>query len=704
MRGLSAGVWMIASGCSFFGLEDFEWPQGEAGCEMLNARDAIADDACELWQPRGPRQDCSFGPRDFDGDGVAPPECGGDDCDDRAPTAFPGGAEICNAVDDDCNGLVDDVRAAPEPSIPIVASLGAPDFVRYGEAEVGAGVVWGKAGEPPRFEIVSSTAQLTLGRSLGSRTNANPVEADTDATLAEGCAERIVVPNELPACGPGDLCPGTQECVTAPGGERICEPPVVARMPDMLPGDCTTHVGCSDGNYCNGLDLCEPNSPASDARGCRPSPSGDPCQVALRQRCSTSLNACVEYSTSSCAVADIALGSAGGEWIATPITSDAMCEGRVRTAYFEDREALPAERMPGRFLTMRGDERFSTSWLGVDLGESACTGASRAEGAPRGAAGIAIATLPADAGVDRRRVQGLATWLAAPVCRGIGACPASAGAEVEAIALWFEEGGAGGTPIAWVNASGSGRPAIAGTSTSSRVHVAAYGSGARAGFVLAWAAADGAHARLVPAMTDPSPICGVAGETLPCIDPVAPYNTAIDAGTDRATPDLVLGADVALGGSPAGDVAIAAGIARPEGIDLVLAWAEAGAVVVARARLDAAAGTIAPRDTPMRIDAASASSVGVVHVDRGFARAGATIGGERVGEDEQGGFVVAWSDGGATRAIRIADALDAPIAMGAFSLGPPASSLHGFVDRDGRARLIGRTGDSLVVFPSICGE
>lgn len=44
---------------------------------------------------------------DADGDGFASIRSGGDDCDDDAPTAHPGGTEVCNFVDDDCDGRTD---------------------------------------------------------------------------------------------------------------------------------------------------------------------------------------------------------------------------------------------------------------------------------------------------------------------------------------------------------------------------------------------------------------------------------------------------------------------------------------------------------------------------------------------------------------------------------------------------------------------
>ncbi|WP_053233736.1 MopE-related protein [Sandaracinus amylolyticus] len=47
---------------------------------------------------------CSLDP-DVDGDGAQRTECGGDDCDDEDPRRFPGGVEICDAdgVDEDCD-------------------------------------------------------------------------------------------------------------------------------------------------------------------------------------------------------------------------------------------------------------------------------------------------------------------------------------------------------------------------------------------------------------------------------------------------------------------------------------------------------------------------------------------------------------------------------------------------------------------------
>lgn len=69
----------------------------------------------------GHDEDCNastYGDRDLDADGVVDHVCCNDDgsvsrcgvdCDDRAAGTYPGATEICNAVDEDCDALVDDV-------------------------------------------------------------------------------------------------------------------------------------------------------------------------------------------------------------------------------------------------------------------------------------------------------------------------------------------------------------------------------------------------------------------------------------------------------------------------------------------------------------------------------------------------------------------------------------------------------------------
>jgi hypothetical protein len=47
-------------------------------------------------------------PHDLDGDGATTVERGGDDCDDTNAAVHPSAVEVCNAVDDDCDGATDE--------------------------------------------------------------------------------------------------------------------------------------------------------------------------------------------------------------------------------------------------------------------------------------------------------------------------------------------------------------------------------------------------------------------------------------------------------------------------------------------------------------------------------------------------------------------------------------------------------------------
>lgn len=88
-------------------------------CVVLDAIDCDDNDPCTTDTCDAETGLCAYGPStfDLDGDGFNAPLPGtspgadgscGDDCNDASADAFPGNTEICDGVDNDCNGIVDD--------------------------------------------------------------------------------------------------------------------------------------------------------------------------------------------------------------------------------------------------------------------------------------------------------------------------------------------------------------------------------------------------------------------------------------------------------------------------------------------------------------------------------------------------------------------------------------------------------------------
>lgn len=115
--------------------------------------DVCTDDACD------PARGCVFSPLTFDndGDGFKAPRAGfapgqpnacGNDCDDRSAAAFPGNTEVCDGVDNDCNGVVDD-------EMTYVASKPAP--LRVSTAEGDRASAGALLGTPDGFVLTYAT-------------------------------------------------------------------------------------------------------------------------------------------------------------------------------------------------------------------------------------------------------------------------------------------------------------------------------------------------------------------------------------------------------------------------------------------------------------------------------------------------------------------------------------------------------------------
>ena len=119
-------------------------------------KDPCTQVTCDPWTGK-----CTFSALavDNDKDGHKGPQPGfaagdpgacGDDCDDTSPNAYPGATEICDGVDNDCNGVVDDnaqfvpsqedaVQVDDEANAPA-----APGGLAFAGDEVGyTGSYWG---------------------------------------------------------------------------------------------------------------------------------------------------------------------------------------------------------------------------------------------------------------------------------------------------------------------------------------------------------------------------------------------------------------------------------------------------------------------------------------------------------------------------------------------------------------------------------
>jgi Putative metal-binding motif len=79
------------------------------GCQSGPVITCSTDVACTIDTCVEATQSCEHVPRDADGDGDPPIQCGGTDCNDFDPLVSGNASEICgNGIDDNCNGVIDE--------------------------------------------------------------------------------------------------------------------------------------------------------------------------------------------------------------------------------------------------------------------------------------------------------------------------------------------------------------------------------------------------------------------------------------------------------------------------------------------------------------------------------------------------------------------------------------------------------------------
>lgn len=228
--------------------------------------DCLDDDPCTTREICDPAtRVCLWLPLDGDGDGDPPRVCGGADCDDSNPSTFTGAPDLCDGVDNSCNGAVDQ---------PLVAGACAPNQAcDAGRCVCTDGLVECAAG------ACVDTASDPLN--CGGCSNVCP----QGATCSEG---NCTCDGDLAACGSG--CADLQADALNCGG---CDIQCAAGHV------CSTGV-CVDVDECaTGTDTCSDrrqncvNTVGGFTCSCKPGFSGSLC---------TDTNECLLTSNNNCAV------------------------------------------------------------------------------------------------------------------------------------------------------------------------------------------------------------------------------------------------------------------------------------------------------------------------------------------------------------------------------------------------------------------
>ncbi|MEM9191411.1 MAG: putative metal-binding motif-containing protein [Myxococcota bacterium] len=128
----------LTFGCSFAGLDEGlegEACDGPAFCAPLNEIEPPGD-PCLAWTCDRASNRCAVLPMDADNDGAPAPGCAPvgtpADCDDLDPTRSPLLTEICDGVDNDCSGAIDEGTAlTPGPVQTLVPLAGSAETVQF---------------------------------------------------------------------------------------------------------------------------------------------------------------------------------------------------------------------------------------------------------------------------------------------------------------------------------------------------------------------------------------------------------------------------------------------------------------------------------------------------------------------------------------------------------------------------------------------
>ena len=201
-------------------------------------------------------------PEDLDGDGVP----ASDDCDDSDPTAFPGNPEVCDGVDNDCDGEVDE-QATDAPTV-------YADADGDGHGDPAAPI---SACEPPAgtAEAATDCDDADPGRYPGAPERCNGVDDDCDGSVDEEAEDALLFYADADGDGHGDPGAPLWACAlpegAAPTGTDCddADPTAFPGAPELCDGadnDCDTAVDEGYDADGDGLTPCAGDCDDTDAR------------------------------------------------------------------------------------------------------------------------------------------------------------------------------------------------------------------------------------------------------------------------------------------------------------------------------------------------------------------------------------------------------------------------------------------------------
>ncbi len=190
---------------------------------------------------------------DDDNDGVADAKCkGGQDCDDTDPSTGKGMEEVCDLRDNDCDGMVDEQTAQ---TVWYLDRDGDGWGIDRGTALARCEPIPGRSANLGDCDDTDNRVHPTALETC------NGIDDNCNGTTDESSDYQCQLTNALSLCKSGACAvlscyPGHGDCDGQAKNGCECSV-VVAPLPSPpAPASCSDDSSCSDGDYCNGKEHC----------------------------------------------------------------------------------------------------------------------------------------------------------------------------------------------------------------------------------------------------------------------------------------------------------------------------------------------------------------------------------------------------------------------------------------------------------------